>query len=75
VTARRNLVATVTAFLLGAGLLVPFDHAATLAAGVVLLFAFVVLGVFTIADPDYLAAAPEEPDLPRGSREGESVVS
>jgi hypothetical protein len=49
------LRATLTAFALGAGLLVPFETTVTLAAGVLLLFAFVVLGVFTIASPDYLA--------------------
>jgi hypothetical protein len=36
----------------------------TLAAGIVLLFAFVVLGVFTIATAEYLAQDPDEPDAP-----------
>ena len=56
---------TIAAFVLGAGLLVAFDHAVTLAAGVLLLFAFVVLGVFTIASPEYLARAPDESETPR----------
>jgi hypothetical protein len=56
------LRATLTAFALGAGLLVPFETTVTLTAGVVLLFAFVVLGVFTIASPDYLAPAPDGSD-------------
>ncbi len=38
----------VAAFVLGAGLLLPFDHAVTLALGVVLLLAFIALGVFAI---------------------------
>jgi hypothetical protein len=60
----KLLVATIAAFVLGAGLLVPFESAVTLAAGVVLLFAFVVLGVFTIASPEYLAQSSDESDTP-----------
>jgi hypothetical protein len=60
----KLLVATLTAFVVGAGLLVPFEETVTLAAGVVLLFAFVVLGVFTIASPEYLAQNPDESDAP-----------
>ena len=58
------LRATLTAFALGAGLLVPFETTVTLTAGVLLLFAFVVLGVFTIASPDYLARAQDESEDP-----------
>jgi hypothetical protein len=54
------ITATVVTFLLGAGLLVAFEKAVTLAAGIVLLFAFIVLGVFTIASPEYLARGPDE---------------
>jgi hypothetical protein len=64
-TPRRHLLAaTLIAFILGAGLLVPFESAVTLAAGVALLFAFVVLGVFTIASPEYLAQDSDESDKP-----------
>jgi hypothetical protein len=61
-TVRRPplIAATVVTFLLGAGLLVAFEKAVTLAAGIVLLFAFIVLGVFTIASPEYLARGPDE---------------
>jgi hypothetical protein len=61
-TARRPalVAATLTTFLIGTGLLLAFEKAVTLAAGVLLLFAFVVLGVFTIASPEYLALAPDE---------------
>jgi hypothetical protein len=64
------LRATLTALVLGAGLLVPFETTVTLAAGVLLLFAFVVLGVFTIASPEYLAVPPDESeaDLRRRKR-------
>jgi len=55
---------TLTTFALGAGLLVPFETTVTLTAGVVLLFAFVVLGVFTIASPDYLARDPDGSEDP-----------
>jgi hypothetical protein len=67
VTLRRpSLVAlTVTAFVAGAGLLVAFEKALTLIAGVLLLIAFVVLGVFAIANPDYLGRRPDEDEGPR----------
>ena len=50
----RMAVATAGCFLLGAGLLFPFEHTATIAAGVVLLLAFVVCGVFLLASPERL---------------------
>jgi hypothetical protein len=64
VTVRRpSLLAwTLAAFMMGAGLLLVFDHAVTLALGVLLLFAFIVLGVFTIAEPGYLARTPDDPE-------------
>ena len=46
--------ATIACFLLGVGLLFPFEHTATIAAGVVLLLAFVVCGVFLLASPERL---------------------
>lgn len=42
-------------FVAGTALLFPFDYAITLLLGVVLLLAFVVYGVFTIASPEFLA--------------------
>jgi hypothetical protein len=50
----RLPLATVACFLLGAGLLFPFEHTVTIAAGVVLLFAFIVCGVFLLASPERL---------------------
>ena len=58
---RPSLTAvTVACFVVGAAVLVVFEHAVTLALGVVLLLAFIVLGLFLIASPDYLGKDPEE---------------
>ena len=40
--------------LVGCGLMLPFEFAATRAAGIACLFGFIVLGVFLIADPRFL---------------------
>jgi hypothetical protein len=58
------LAVTLAAFVLGSGLLLAFEKAVTLAAGVALLLAFVVLGVFTIASPEYLESGAQESELP-----------
>jgi hypothetical protein len=50
----RLAAATIVCFLLGAGLLFPFDHTVTIAAGVVFLLAFIVCGVFLLASPERL---------------------
>jgi hypothetical protein len=50
----RLAAATVACFVLGAGLLFPFEHTVTIAAGVMLLLAFVVCGVFLLASPERL---------------------
>jgi 1,4-dihydroxy-2-naphthoate octaprenyltransferase len=57
----RLTTAAVACFVVGAGVLVAFDKAVTLALGVVLLLAFIVLGVFAIASPEYLARETDEP--------------
>jgi hypothetical protein len=63
---RRPLIsATVASFIFGAGLLFAFEKAVTLAAGIMLLFAFVVLGVFAIASPEYLTRAADQSELPK----------
>ena len=49
-------------FVLGAGLLFPFEHTLTILFGVLFLLAFVVCGVFVLASPDRLAG--EEPPRP-----------
>jgi hypothetical protein len=41
-------------FVLGAGLLFPFDSTFTIIPGVLLLLAFVVCGVFVLASPERL---------------------
>jgi hypothetical protein len=51
----RLELATATCFVLGAGLLFPFDSTFTIIPGVVLLLAFVVCGVFVMASPERLA--------------------
>jgi hypothetical protein len=50
----RLAAATAGCFLLGTALLFPFEHTVTIAAGVVLLLAFVVCGVFLLASPERL---------------------
>ena len=62
--------ATVAAFVFGAGLLFAFEKAVTLAVGVMLLFAFVVLGVFAIASPEYLARAADQSEFPEDGSKG-----
>lgn len=50
----RLAVATGACFVLGAGLLFPFEYTATIVAGVLLLLAFIVCGVFLLASPERL---------------------
>ena len=52
--------AAAACFVLGAGLLFPFDKTFTILAGVLLLVAFVVCGVFALASPEALARDPDE---------------
>lgn len=70
---RRNrlLQATLVCLVLGGGLLFLFAVPVTLTLGVLLLVAFIALGVFTIATPEYLeglgaAEAPETDEGPEG---------
>jgi hypothetical protein len=50
----RLALATAACFVLGAGLLFPFEYTVTITAGIVLLLAFVVCGVFLLASPERL---------------------
>jgi hypothetical protein len=50
----RLEIATGLCFVLGAGLLFPFDSTVTITAGVLLLLAFVVCGLFLLASPERL---------------------
>ena len=51
----RLETATIACFVLGAGLLFPFEETLTLLFGVLFLIASIVLGVFVLASPDRLA--------------------
>jgi hypothetical protein len=52
--------AAVGCFVLGAGLLFPFESTFTILVGVLLLAASVVCGVFVLASPEALAAEPDD---------------
>ena len=70
VRSRPLIAATVASFIFGAGLLFAFEKAVTLAVGIILLFAFIVLGVFAIASPEYLARAADRSELPEDDSKG-----
>lgn len=61
----RLEIAAIACFVLGAGLLFPFDSTVTILLGVLMLAAFVVFGVFVLASPEALARDPEEGDSVR----------
>ena len=42
-------------FAVGTALLVPFEHTVTLVLGILLLLAWIVVGVFAVASPERLA--------------------
>jgi hypothetical protein len=56
----RWLAVMLASLALGLVLMVGFDHAITRVLGLLALFAFIVIGVFLIADPAFLAAEDEE---------------
>ena len=58
----RLEVAAIACFVLGAGLLLPFESTVTILLGVLLLAAFIVCGVFALATPESLARDPGESD-------------
>jgi Ca2+/Na+ antiporter len=51
----RLALATAACFVLGTGLLFPFDHTVSIALGVAFLLAFIVCGVFVLASPERLS--------------------
>jgi hypothetical protein len=55
----RRLVACLVCLVAGVGLMVFSELAITRVLGVLALFSFVVIGVFTIADPEFLARDDE----------------
>ena len=56
----RLEIAAVACFVVGAGLLFPFENTVTILLGVLLLVAFVVCGVFALASPEALAGDPDD---------------
>ena len=50
----RGVVVLLVCLVVGVGLNVAFEHTITRVLGVLLLFAFIVTGVFLIADPEFL---------------------
>jgi hypothetical protein len=51
---RRGVVAMLACLLAGLVLMIGFEAAVTRILGIVCLFAFIVTGVFLIADPEFL---------------------
>lgn len=66
VRSQRLIAGSLASFVLGAGLLFLFEKAVTLVVGITLLFAFIVLGIFAIASPEYLARGTDQSELPQG---------
>jgi hypothetical protein len=58
-TKRRKGLLVTAAFVLGVGLMIPFEAAATRVLGMGFLFAFIVGGIFEIAEPGFLSADDE----------------
>ena len=56
---RRLSVAAIVCFLIGVGLVFPFTSTLTRIVGIAAFFAFIVCGVFAIANPDDLARGPD----------------
>lgn len=52
-------IAAAACFVLGAGLLFPFDSTITITLGVLFLLAFVVCGLFALASPERLGRLKE----------------
>jgi hypothetical protein len=50
----RGVVVLLACLIVGVGLNVAFEYTITRVVGMLLLFAFIVLGVFLIADPEFL---------------------
>ena len=60
-------VKLISLFVLGVGLLFPFDSPVTLILGVGFLFAFVVYGLFAIAEPAFLERDRDDDPLGSGT--------
>jgi hypothetical protein len=53
---RRKAILIAAAFVLGVGLMVPFEYTITRVLGVGFLLVFILGGAFAIAEPDFLSA-------------------
>jgi hypothetical protein len=62
----RLETATIACFVIGAGLLFPFQATLTILFGVLFLLASIVLGVFVLASPERLAEASDPGSDPEG---------
>jgi hypothetical protein len=56
----RLEIVTAGCFVVGAGLLFPFDTTLTILAGLLFLVAFVVCGIFVLLSPEALAREPDD---------------
>jgi hypothetical protein len=56
---RALTISAIAALIAGAALMLPFEATATRILGVLALFAFIVIGVFAIANPRRLGDPPE----------------
>jgi hypothetical protein len=55
----RLLIATIAAFVLGVGLMIPFEQTIPRVAGVLALLVFIACGVFLVANPEDLGREDE----------------
>jgi hypothetical protein len=58
----RLAMLAIACFVLGAGLMLAFDMAATRILGVLLLSGWIVLGAFALATPEYLGREDDSED-------------
>jgi hypothetical protein len=64
----RLSIITVAAFVLGVGLMIPFEQTIARVAGVLSLLAFIACGVFLVANPDDLGREDEDRKGTPGTR-------
>ena len=58
-TRRAKAILVALSFVLGVGLMIPFEYTITRVLGVAFLLAFIVGGAFVIAEPGFLSAEDE----------------
>lgn len=57
---RRLIRAAILTFILGVALMIPFEATITRILGVACLLAFIVIGVFAIATPEFLSGDADD---------------